>query len=81
MRLDLSSCPRDIRARSSIAAKNVKRTEEWRRKDGNLTFFNIMKNVKTAKPSSPTDNAGISASNVSKLFLYPRLVSAMAVTT
>src|SRR6266404_6243032 len=77
------SCRRETRVRSTIAAKNVKRTEERRRKvalnettkvsahtswiswkTDNLTFFNIMKNVKTAKPSSPTDTAGISASNV-----------------
>ncbi len=30
-----------------------------------MAFLNIMKNVKVAKPSSPTDNAGISASSLS----------------
>jgi hypothetical protein len=34
-------------------------------KTDSLTFLSIMKNVRVAKPSSPTDNAGISASNLS----------------
>jgi len=65
--------------RSTIVAKNVKRTEERRRRVANLTFFKIMKNVKTAKPSSPTDTAGISASNESKVDIRPMLTSAMSV--
>jgi len=49
-------------------------------KTDSLTFLNIMKNVRVAKPSSPTDNAGISASNLSTAVFRPMLTNDKSTT-